>query len=104
MTPKLEEGAAIAVLSFATIEVFRMYTTTAPKLTDVRKARKDDWHCAQALLDADVMTGLLVGVMGIGSAFLLRRGYPLVFLVATFAAISYYYHAVRASASCVEEL
>ena len=102
--PRLEEGAAIAVLSFAVIEVFRMYTATAPKLTEVRKTRKDDWLCAQQLLDADVMTGLLVGVMGVGALILMRRVYPLAFLIITFAAISYYYHAVRKSAADVREL
>lgn len=102
--PRLEEGAAIAVLSFAVIEVFRMYTTTAPPLTEVRKTRRDDWLCAQQLLDADVITGLLVAVMGIGALVLMRRAYPLVFLILTFAALSYYYHAVRKSPSDVREL
>jgi hypothetical protein len=102
--PKLEEGAAIAVISFAVLEVFRLYATTAPRLSDVRKAPKDEWETAQALLDADVMTGILVAVMGGAGIILMRRWYPLVFVAVTFVLVSGYYHAVRNSANSVENL
>lgn len=102
--PKLEEGAAIAVISFAVLEVFRLYSSTAPKLTDVRKAPKDEWETAQALVDADMMTGILVLVMGGAGLVLMRRWYPFMFVAITFVLVSGYYHAVRNSASNVKEL
>jgi uncharacterized membrane protein len=102
--PRLDEGAAIAVISFAVLEVFRTYQGTAPKLSEVRKAPKDDWEAAQLLLDADVMTGILVVIMGIAGIFLMNRKYPLVFLVITWLAVSGYYHAVRNSPHDVNSL
>lgn len=102
--PRLEEGAAIAVISFAVLEVFRMYQSTAPKLSDVRKAPKDDWDSAQALLDADIMTGILVAIMGFAGLFLMQRRYPLFFLILTWVAVSFYYHSVRNSASSLSEI
>jgi len=102
--PRLDEGAAIAVISFAVLEVFRTYQNTAPRLADVRKARKDDWEMAQLLLDADVMTGILVVIMGIAGLFLMQRKYPLVFLVVTWGLVSWYYHSVRQSVASLNEI
>lgn len=97
VAPRLEEGAAIAVISFAVLEVFRMYQSTAPKLMDVRKAPADDWETAQSLLDADVMSGILVVIMGIAGVVLMNKRYPLVFLILTWVCVAGYYHAVRCS-------
>lgn len=102
--PNLDEGAAIAVISFSVLEVFRMYQSTAPKLADVRAAKKDDWKVSQQLLDADVMTGGLVVIMGLAGLFLMNRKYPLVFLFITWIAVSYYYHSVRVSPASLEEI
>lgn len=101
---RLEEGAAIAVISFTVLEVFRTYQSNAPKLTDIRKARKDDWLMAQQLLDADVMSGMLVAVMGVAAVILMRNRWPLLFLVATWILVAGYYHAVRKGPSCWEEV
>lgn len=95
----LEEGAAIAVISFAVLETFKLYRDTAPKLKDVRFADKDDWECAQQMLDADVLTGIVVVLMGLAGVVLMNKRYPLVFLLATWGAVSFYYHAVRKSPS-----
>jgi hypothetical protein len=100
----MDEGAAIAVISFAVLEIFRTYQSTAPKLTDIRKARKDDWLTAQQILDADVMTGLLVVVMGIAGVVLMRNRWPLVFLIGTWLLVMGYYHAVRRGPSDWREI
>jgi hypothetical protein len=102
--PKLEEGAAIAVISFGILEVFRLYTTTAPSLADIRRAPKSDWYTAQALVDANVMTGILVFVMGGASLILMRRTYPVILLALTFALIAWYYNAVFEGPSNVREI
>jgi len=92
---QITEGAAIAVVSFAVLEVFKIYRDTAPSLQAVRKASADDWECSQQLLDADVLTGVIVVLMGLAGAFLLDRKSPLVFLVLTWVAVAFYYHSVR---------
>lgn len=102
--PKLEEGAAIAVISFGILEVFRLYTTTAPKLTEIRKAPQSDWYTAQALVDANMMTGILVAVMGGASVVLMRRAYPLILLAITFGLIAWYYHCVFEGPSSVKDV
>jgi hypothetical protein len=91
----LNEGAAIAVISFAVLETFKVYRDTAPSLQDVRAAKQDDWQCAQQLLDADVLTGIVVVLMGMAGVILLNKRYPLVFLVLTWVCVAGYYHAVR---------
>jgi hypothetical protein len=93
--PKLDDGAAIAVISFAVLEVFRTYQNTAPKLSEVRMAPSDDWDVAQRLLDADVMTGMIVVLMGLAGVVLLNRKGPLVFLILTWIMVAGYYHLVR---------
>ncbi len=98
-----EEGAAIALISFCVLEVFRTYQSTAPKLADVRKAPSDDWLTAQQILDADVMSGMLVAVMGVAGVVLMRTRWPLVFLVATWILVMGYYHAVRKGPSKWDE-
>ena len=95
--PDLSEGAAVAVISFAVLETFKIYRDTAPSLQDVRKASSDDWTVATQLLDADILTGIVVVLMGLAGVFLLNKKYPLVFLILTWAAVAYYYHAVRRS-------
>lgn len=92
---RYEEGAAIALISFAVLETFRIYQATAPKLPEVRKARSDDWLVAQQIMDADVMSGMLVAVMGIAGVVLMKNRWPLVFLVLTWVLVAGYYHAVR---------
>lgn len=98
-----EEGAAVALISFTVLEVFRTYQSTAPKLADVRKASPADWTIDQQLMDADVMSGLLVGVMGVAGVVLMRNRWPLVFLVATWLLVMFYYKAVRKGPGSVEE-
>lgn len=100
---RYEEGAAVALISITVLEVFRTYQATAPKLTDVRKAPNDDWLMAQQLLDADVMSGLLVGVMGLAGVVLMRNRWPLLFLVCTWLLVMGYYHAVRKGPSRWDE-
>lgn len=100
---RLEEGAAIAVISFTVLEVFRTYQSNAPKLTEIRKTRKDDWLMAQQLLDADVMSGMLVGVMGLAAMALMKNRWPLVFLIVTWVLVAGYYHAVRRGPSTWNE-
>jgi hypothetical protein len=93
--PDLNEGAAIAVISFAVLETFKVYRDTAPPLKECRFADRNDWGTSQQLLDADVLTGIVVVLMGMAGVLLLNKRYPLVFLVATWMATSFYYHAVR---------
>lgn len=93
--PKLEDGTAIAVISFAVLEVFRTYQSTAPKLSEVRAAPVDDWDTAQRLLDADVMSGMIVVLMGLAGVVLLNKRAPLVFLILTWLCVAGYYHLVR---------
>lgn len=101
---RLEDGAAIAVISFTVLEVFRTYQSNAPKLTEIRKAKNDDWMMAQQLLDADVMSGMLVAVMGLAAMTLMRTRWPLVFLVVTWLLVAGYYHAVRKGPSSYGEV
>lgn len=93
--PRLDDGAAIAVISFAVLEVFRTYQSTAPKLSEVRSAPSDDWDTAQRLIDADVMSGMIVALMGLAGVVLMNKKSPLVFLVLTWLMVAGYYHLVR---------
>lgn len=92
---KLDDGAAIAVISFAVLEVFRTYQATAPKLSEVRLAAADDWETAQRLLDADVMSGMIVALMGMAGVVLMNKKSPLIFLILTWVMVAGYYHLVR---------
>lgn len=93
----MDEGAAIAVISFAVLEVFKTYKATAPSLKDCRLKDKNDWDTAQQLLDADVLTGMIVVLMGIAGVILMNKRYPLVFLIVTWVVVAGYYHLVRNS-------
>jgi hypothetical protein len=94
---QVSDGAAIGLISFAVLEVFRTYRDVAPSLTEVRTADKDDWTTKQRLVDANVMSGIIVVLMGVAGVILMNKRWPLLFLVITWAAVAGYYYLVQQS-------
>ena len=91
------EGVAIAALSLAVVETFRIYRETAPSLADIRRAPPYDYQTTQLILDADMLGIIVVIAIGGGAAFLTRKLYPLVLGGGALLMISAYYRSVLRS-------
>jgi len=101
MADRMNDGVAIAALSVAVVEVFKMYRETAPPLAQIRAAEPYDLMHRQLILDAD-MLGLIVAVaIGGGGAFLTKKLYPLALSLSALALISSYYRSVLRSTNNV---
>jgi uncharacterized membrane protein YuzA (DUF378 family) len=92
--PRLEEGAAFAVVGLAVINTINLYRDAAPKLSDLRMTHRDDYQCRQLMMDADFFGGLSVAMIGGTAAVLTRRIYPLVIAAAGLLLVSLYYRSV----------
>lgn len=91
---KLEEGTAIAAISLAGVEIFRLYRDTAPSLESIRRSTPGDYVMRQLILDADMLGLILVLAIGGGASYLTKRLYPLLLAGASLAMISGYYRMV----------
>lgn len=99
MTDRLELSAAATVVGLAVVNVLNMYKDTAPKLADLRHAPHTDYNARQLLLDADIYGGIVVLLVGGGTAIVSRRVLPLVLAASGLLLISLYYRSVLASAT-----
>ena len=91
------EGVAIAALSLAVVEVFRIYRETAPSLAEIRRAAPGDYVTRQLILDADMLGVIVVTAIGGGAAYLTKKWYPLVMGGGALLLISLYYRSVLRS-------
>jgi hypothetical protein len=101
---RLELGAAATVVTLAVVNVLNMYKDTAPKLADLRHSPAHDHNARQLLLDADMYGGIVVLLVGGGTAVLSRRLLPLVLAASGLLLISLYYRSVLASATPADVL
>jgi hypothetical protein len=90
----MEESVAVAALSLAVVETFRIYRETAPSLREVRSAPPFDYVTRQLILDADMLGLIVVAAIGGGGAFLTKKFYPIGLSVAALLMISGYYRSV----------
>jgi hypothetical protein len=91
------DGVAIAALSLAGAEVFRVYRETAPSLADLRRAAPFDYTYSQLVLDADMLGAIMVIAIGGSVALVTKRLYPLIFGAIGLVLISSYYRSVLRS-------
>jgi hypothetical protein len=91
------DGVAIAALSLAGAEVFRVYRETAPSLADLRRAAPYDYTNSQLVLDADMLGAIMVIAIGGGVSLVTGKLYPLLFGAFGLMMISFYYRAVLRS-------
>jgi hypothetical protein len=96
---KLQEGTAVAAISVAVVEIFRLYRETAPSLESIRRASPGDYIMRQLILDADMLGLIVVLAIGGGAAYLSKKIYPLLLAGASLAMISGYYRMVLNSAN-----
>jgi hypothetical protein len=89
------DGAALGLVSFAVLEVFRTYQQCAPSLQDMRTADRNDWTTKQQLVDANVLSGIIVVLMGVGAWVLIGKKWPLIFLLLTWGSTAGYYYLVH---------
>lgn len=91
---KITEGTAVAAISVAVVEIFRMYRDTAPSLESIRRSAPGDYVMRQLILDADMLGLVVVLAIGGGAAYLTRKIYPLVLASGSLALMSAYYRMV----------
>jgi hypothetical protein len=98
------DGAALGLVSFAVLEVFRTYKECAPPLPDIRTADRNDWTTKQQLVDANVLSGIIVVLMGVGAWVLIGKKWPLIFLALTWGSTAGYYYLVQQGPSSYDQL
>lgn len=91
---RLEVGAACAVAGAAVFSIHGMYAQHAGSLYECRKAMPGDVATRTRLLDADILTGSLVLVVGGTLTAITKRKSPLLLALTAFGVTSFYYHAV----------
>ncbi len=91
------DSVAIAAISLASAEIFRAYRETAPSLEEIRCASPGDYHYQQLILDADMLSGIMLAMIGGSIALITGRIYPLVFGAIGLTAVSLYYRSVLKS-------
>lgn len=97
MSGEVQDGVAIAALSLAVVETFRVYRETAPTLAELRRASPGDYQMAQLILDADMLGIIVVIAIGGGATLLTRKLYPLILGGVSLFMISSYYRSVLRS-------
>jgi len=90
----MNESVAVAALSLAVVETFRIYRETAPSLGEIRRAPPGDYTTRQLILDADMLGLIVVTAVGGGGAFLTKKFYPIVLALSALIMISGYYRSV----------
>lgn len=90
----MNESVAVAALSLAVVETFRIYRETAPSLREIRVAPPGDYTTRQLLLDADMLGLIVASAIGGGGALLTRKFYPILLSFTALAMISGYYRSV----------
>lgn len=89
---KVEVGASTALVGAGIFTIHSHYRDHAGSLSDCRNASPDDPHARQRVLDADVLTGGLVVLVGGSLSYLTKSPLPLALAVAGFVLIAGYYH------------
>ncbi len=92
-----EAQAASAVVGLAGFELWKLWSTTAPSLSDMRANARDDIAIRQRLLDAEMTVGALSLVLGTAFSVLLGNGTPLIIMVMMFATFSFMYRWILAA-------
>jgi hypothetical protein len=95
----VEEGVAFSAMSVAVFEVMRVYKDAAPSLAEMRSASPGGYECRQRALDAEIMAGIIVLVIGAAGVVLTGQWYPLILGAVTLGAVAYYYRAVANSSN-----
>jgi hypothetical protein len=91
------DGVALAALSLAGAEVFRVYRETAPSLAQLRMATPYDYTTSQLVWDADMLGAIMVLTIGGGVSLVTGSFFPLVFGAVGLMMISAYYRSVLRS-------
>ncbi len=91
------DGVALAALSLAGAEVFKVYRETAPSLAQLRMATPYDYTTSQLILDADMLGAIMVVTIGGGVALVTRSLFPIIFGAVGLVMISAYYRSVLRS-------
>ncbi len=94
---KLNEGVAVAALSIAVIETFKIYQNTAPSLAELRRSVPGDYVMRQLVLDADMLGVIFVLAIGGGGTWLTGKPFPILLSGMALVMISAYYRSVLAS-------
>jgi hypothetical protein len=92
--------AVVALLGFCVWEVHKAYREAAPGLPDLRECSQESteyYTMRQSLIDADCTVGLVALGAGITASYMTRSYEPLVLVMSTLGAISWYHHSVLSS-------
>lgn len=90
---RLEIGASTALVGAGIFSIHSHYKDHAGPLADIRSASPTDKGACQRVLDADILTGGLVILVGGSLSYMTGKASPMVLAVLGFALISVYYHA-----------
>lgn len=96
---EVNEAVIIAALSLVVVETIKCYRETAPSLADVRAASPHDYTTRQLILDADMLSLVIVVTVAGSAAILTGKWYPLIFGVLAIVMISAVYRAVLRSSN-----
>lgn len=94
---KWEAEAAIAVVGLGAVELWKLWNTNAPSLSEVREAAPGDITIRQKLLDADVTVGSMALVIGATLAVLTHDTTALIIMLVIFASLSFLHHWIMAA-------
>lgn len=94
---KWEAEAAIAVVGLGAVELWKLWNTNAPSLSEVREAPPGDITVRQKLMDADVTVGSMALVIGVTLAVLTQDSTALIIMLVIFSSLSFLHHWIMAA-------
>lgn len=87
-----EPQVAVAVVGFATFELWKIWIDSAPSIADCRKSAPNDLAAKQQLYDADLVVGTLAVIIGTAYAVISKNATVLILLIVMFGALSFFHH------------
>lgn len=88
-----ERGAAAAIVGLAVFQLCSLWRESAPSLSELRDSVPGD-ATHQTLQDADFTVGSLAAIAGVSMAVLTKDYTVLILLLASYGALTLWYHAV----------
>jgi hypothetical protein len=94
---KYDHSLAVGVVGLAGFQLLQAWNANAPSLAEIRDAPPGDLATKQKLVDADIMVGGVVAVLGVTFAVLTHDTTALIIMGVLFGSLAAWYHAVLAA-------
>lgn len=91
------KNLALAIVGLAGFQMLTVWHQFAPSLSELREASPSDTLTRQKLLDADIMVGSTVLILGTAITILTDDKTPLIIMATLFSTVAVWHHLVQST-------